>query len=180
MDILVEFVQIIIRLIMTLLLFRFLMQWSGVSFYNPVAEMIVRFSEPFTKALRLIVPRSRRYDWSSLLAMLLLATAFWLIYFAIIDAGSNRFGSVFTRSLGSVLNVALTTLLFTLIIRIISSWFAVNGINPALDFIHQLTDPILLPFRRIIPQSGGFDFSPLIPLLIIWFALRILQEYFLI
>jgi len=178
MDILLEFVQLIVRLIMTLLIFRFWMQWAGVNFYNPIAQLVVRFSEPMTHAIRRIFPQNRRYDWASLIASLLLAILLYLLYFAMLDFNLARIETIFIRSLLLVLNVTLSTLFFTLIIRAIASWIAVNGNNPALDLINQLTDPLLFPIRRIIPPSGGLDFSPMILMMIVWFAIRILQHYF--
>jgi YggT family protein len=180
MPILVELIQLIVRLIMTLLIFRFWMQWAGVNFYNPIAQLIVRFTEPMTKFLRGTLPRGRRYDWGSLIAIFILAVAMWLLHFAMIDFSLVRVESIFSRSLVFVLNVTLSTLFFTLIIRAIASWVAVAGNNPALELIIQLTDPLLTPIRRIIPPSGGLDFSPLILMLIIWLAMRILQQYFLV
>jgi YggT family protein len=36
------------------------------------------------------------------------------------------------------------------------------------DFLYRATEPALRPIRRILPNFGGLDFSPLILLLVIW------------
>ena len=68
-------------------------------------------------------------------------------------------------------------LLFTLAIfaRVILS-FAVYFIRPphplllvTLDnFVTSITEPVLAPIRRMLPNMGGFDFSPMVVLVILW------------
>ncbi|MCB8942181.1 MAG: YggT family protein [Ardenticatenaceae bacterium] len=45
--------------------------------------------------------------------------------------------------------------------------------GPIMRFVYQITEPILEPIRRVIPPSGGLDFSPMIVL----FILAILQRF---
>ena len=55
-----------------------------------------------------------------------------------------------------------------IVMRIIFSWF-MSFMNPVMRFLMRLTDPILVPFRRLMPPVMMFDISPIIVLLIIWF-----------
>jgi YggT family protein len=55
----------------------------------------------------------------------------------------------------------LRLFVFAIIVRVILSWIAPQGYNPALAIIHTLTEGILRPFRRVIPPLGGLDLSPL-------------------
>jgi YggT family protein len=36
------------------------------------------------------------------------------------------------------------------------------------DFLYRATEPVLRPIRRILPNLGGLDFSPVIVLIVIW------------
>ena len=55
-----------------------------------------------------------------------------------------------------------------LFVRIISSWLHPDPYNPIVRFLHAVTDPILVPLRRIIPPLGGMiDISPLVAFLVI-------------
>lgn len=68
----------------------------------------------------------------------------------------------------------LQVYLLVLIGRIILSWFPVQpGTTMAsiADVLHQLTDPVLLPLRRVIPPLGMLDLSPLV----VFIAINILQ-----
>ena len=58
-------------------------------------------------------------------------------------------------------------------IRILLTWFPnINWYNQPFAFLKQVSDPILLPFRAIIPSFGGLDFSPIIA----FFAIDIIRR----
>ncbi|MBI1279337.1 MAG: YggT family protein [Anaerolineaceae bacterium] len=55
-----------------------------------------------------------------------------------------------------------------LLARIILSWFPnVDRSNPIIQFLFDITEPVLRPIRDMLPSGGMFDFSPLIVFLII-------------
>ena len=72
-----------------------------------------------------------------------------------------------------------------LIINIILSWLtAFNIVNANNKFVYtildasfKLTDPLLNPIRKIIPNIAGLDFSPIILFLILGFLRNLLREY---
>jgi YggT family protein len=80
-----------------------------------------------------------------------------------------------------IIDMLLWLMTIIIIAQAILSWLvAFNVINTHNDFVRQLlyaldrlTDPIYRPIRRILPDFGGIDFSPMVILLII-FALRTL------
>ena len=51
--------------------------------------------------------------------------------------------------------------------RVLMSWFDPSRSNQVSRFLIQATEPILAPVRRLLPQSGMFDFSAMIVLLIL-------------
>jgi len=79
--------------------------------------------------------------------------------------------------LGQVLDLLLTTFLILLFVRAIISWVNPDPYNPIVRFLIASTDPILRPIQKIIPPiGGGFDLSPLIALLIIYFLKAALAQ----
>ena len=78
-------------------------------------------------------------------------------------------------SLIQVLIILLTVLWWVIIIQAIMSWLiAFNVVNLHNDFVRsiyhaldRLTEPLYRPIRRIMPDFGGIDFSPLVILLLI-------------
>ncbi len=66
---------------------------------------------------------------------------------------------------------ALVPVFFGLLISIIFSWIAPQSRHPILLLIHQLMEPALAPFRRLIPPMGGLDITPIFAFL----AINVLQ-----
>ena len=50
-------------------------------------------------------------------------------------------------------------------------------IRVVVDFLYRITEPVLRPIRRFLPNLGGIDISPVIALLLIIFAQHLLKEY---
>ncbi|HYJ30792.1 MAG TPA: YggT family protein [Allosphingosinicella sp.] len=84
-------------------------------------------------------------------------------------------------ALFGIVDMLLRVLTWIIIIQAVLSWLvAFNVINTHSDFMRnllyalgRLTEPLYRPIRRILPDFGGVDLSPLVLLLIIY-ALRIL------
>ena len=91
----------------------------------------------------------------------------------------------------NILQLLLTVLTWIIIAQVIISWlFAFNVINPHSGFMRSLVDaldkitaPLYRPIRRILPDFGGIDFSPLVVLILIQIIKKLLagvvaQYYF--
>ncbi len=65
----------------------------------------------------------------------------------------------------------LLSQLFSLLIlaRILMSWMQIDRYNPVVKLIFDITEPILAPIRRLLPQAGMFDFSPMVAILLMEF-----------
>lgn len=64
-----------------------------------------------------------------------------------------------------IVSLIYQALWFLMLIRAIMSWFNPDPYNPLVRLVIQLTDPILLPFRRVIPPVGMFDISFIVALI---------------
>lgn len=64
------------------------------------------------------------------------------------------------RALFDLINILI-------IIRIVLSWIRPDPSSPVVGFIYQLSEPLLAPFKRLIPvTAGGLDFSPLLAIIV--------------
>ncbi len=61
--------------------------------------------------------------------------------------------------------------------RVIASWIVQNPYNPIYRFLFSMTEPILGPIRRMMPNMG-LDFSPIVAYLLLNIAQRILASLF--
>lgn len=54
-----------------------------------------------------------------------------------------------------------------IIIRIVLSWFRSSGMARFKFFLKDITDPILVPFQKIIPRLGMIDISPIVAIIVV-------------
>ena len=83
----------------------------------------------------------------------------------------------------AVLQVALAILFvikWLVIIAAVISWVSPDPRNPIVQFLYRTTNPILRPFRKILPPSktGGIDLSPILVILVILFLQVFLRSLF--
>jgi YggT family protein len=69
----------------------------------------------------------------------------------------------------------LQVLLIAILVRAVLSFFPVDPSNPIIRILYEITEPVLAPFRRVIPRIGMFDLSPLAAMLVIQFILSNLR-----
>jgi YggT family protein len=70
----------------------------------------------------------------------------------------------------------LADILYVLILAgIVVSWLNLSPWNPIVRWLRRIVDPILRPFRRILPAFGGIDFSPRLAIQVIFFVARLVQ-----
>ncbi|WP_127143698.1 YggT family protein [Pelagibacterium montanilacus] len=74
-------------------------------------------------------------------------------------------------------DLVLNLIIMVIIAQVIVSWLlAFNILNMSNQFVatianalHQITDPLLRPIRRVLPSFGGLDISPIVLFLVIYF-----------
>lgn len=67
----------------------------------------------------------------------------------------------------------LTIFQLILLARILVSWFPnIDRYNPIIRLLYDVTEPVLRPIRQALPQTYGFDFSPLI----VFIAISLIQQ----
>lgn len=89
------------------------------------------------------------------------------------------------RALLDVILVILQMYWWVVLAMIIMSWLiSFNVINTRNNFVaavwrilNQLTEPVLRPIRRYMPNFGGLDLSPLVLFLIIFLIQRVIMYY---
>jgi YggT family protein len=80
-----------------------------------------------------------------------------------------------TQLLYNVIGFVELALTVLIIARIAVSWLGLSPWHPVVRWLRIIVDPILAPFRRILPSFSGIDFSPILAIVVIYFVARILQ-----
>lgn len=81
--------------------------------------------------------------------------------------------------MGAILNLVVLVLQiyqFVLLARVLISWFPdIDRSNPLVQFLFDITEPVLRPVRQMLPQTGMMDFSPLVVFLGIYVLMMVLR-----
>ena len=73
-------------------------------------------------------------------------------------------------SVATIMDYILTIANWLIIIRALISWVNPDPSNMIVQFLYKATEPLLAPFRRLIPTyTIGIDISPIFALIFIWF-----------
>ncbi len=76
----------------------------------------------------------------------------------------------FFQALAEVFRFLIEILWWLIVVRALLSWVSPDPSNPIVQFIERATEPVLAPFRRLVPSHRiGLDLSPLIALLFLYF-----------
>lgn len=163
-------VQAIITLATFAFLLRFILQAVRADFYNPITQAIVRITDPVLKPARKVIPPISGLDVASLVLTLLLQFALVFVLFS----GVSPLTAAVLASF-RLLRLVLDIYFWALIIIVVISWIAPGSRHPGADLLHQVTEPLLAPFRRLIPPMGGLDFS----VMVVFLVLVMVREYLL-
>jgi YggT family protein len=136
------------------------------NFYNPLCQFIVKATQPLLKPLRRVIPSMFGLDMSSLvlaliIQMLLIAVILLLKGFMV------DWLFLVPWALIALFSLFLNIIFWAMIISVILSWVAPGSHNPGAELVAQITEPVLAPFRRIIPNLGGLDISPIFAFIVI-------------
>ena len=82
--------------------------------------------------------------------------------------------------MGSIISLLASLVsLYSVIIfvRVLLTWIpGLDPYNPIVQFLHQITDPVMEPARRIIPPIGMIDISPIVVMVVMSILAQILQD----
>ena len=162
-DIGLTIVQPLFSLAMLLIAVRFLAQLCGVSGYNPVSMTLRRVTNVIVLPLSRLLPSGNRFSPGALVALILIQVVFIALMFTLegrLDA-FNVLQALIWAAIGCA-SLLVNIIFYSVIAMIVVSFLAPQSSNPAVEFIWELTEPVMAPLRRILPPMGGLDFSPII------------------
>ena len=145
--------------------------------FNPYSQAILRATNWLVSPLRNVIKPSNRLDWPSLIACWLTALVFLLVtWFLLVGQlpAVNALPRSLIAALLTVAKWAFNIVLWVTLIQAILSW--VNPMAPVMPLLHTLTAPLLDPIRRLMPNLGGLDLSPLVLLILAQVAIMVLQR----
>ncbi len=160
--------------VILLVVARLIVHYADVNPFSRTAITIRQFSEPLVTPVRAIL-LSYRLDpklapFVTILIAILIGWLILQVVGSVIFTTRGIFVSLQRGALISLIGYVLFGVLavysLLIIARVIFSW-GMNYGHPVMRFLIRTTDPILVPFRRIIPRLGMFDISPIVVLIIL-------------
>ena len=149
---------------------RFLLQLVQADFYNPISQFVVKATAPVLNSLRPLLPKSKQWDIAALIVIVLLQLL-TMTLLALIKTHSTLpplllvFSAVF-----QLLFMVAEFYFWLLLISVVLSWIS-PGYSPFGALIAQLGEPVLAPFRKILPPMGGLDLS----IILVFLAIQVVQ-----
>jgi YggT family protein len=146
---------------------RLLLQWAAVDKRNPLVQFILRITNPLVIPLRRLLPAIGRFDTATIVALLGLQVLGTALLVRIGCVGDAAVWQVLALAMLSVVKLALGVVTWAIILYVVLSWVSPGGYNPGAALVAAVVEPVLAPFRRLIPPIGGLDLSPLFALIAI-------------
>ena len=169
-------VKTLAQLYLLLLLLRFWLPLMRADFRNPVAQGILRITSPLIIPVRRIVPPIGRLDTSTIMVAYVLELLLILVLLAIRGLSVNTLPIAIT-AIFELAVLSLNLFFFVILIKVILSWVAPHNYNPITALLNTMAEPVLRPFRRIVPAVGGFDISPIFAIILLKATEIVLQTY---
>ena len=154
-------------LYLLIVLLRFVLQLVRANFYNPLCQFIVKATQPLLKPVRRIIPSLFGLDMSSLVLAILVQLALMALTLLLTYGTTGNFVQLLIWSIIGVTALFLKIFFFALIISVILSWVAPGSHNPGAELVNQICEPALAPFRRLLPNLGGLDISPILAFMVL-------------
>lgn len=158
-------------LYMIVVALRLLMPWIHWPSNQPLTQMVIRATQPLVQPLRKVLPAIGKLDTAVLLLLIAIALLKLILISALLGNVPNILALI-PFTLAEVFKLFITLFTVTIIIEVVLSWLTPQGsYNPMTELLVRLNAPLLNPVRRILPDMGGIDLSPLIVII----GLQVLQ-----
>lgn len=170
-----DIINTLLGLYATIVMLRFILQLVKADFYNPISQGIVKMTSPILVPLRRAIPGL----WGLDLAALVLVLAIHLITVSLTTAlhGFNPFDNLGILAVYSLLKLVtgfMNVFTFCLVASIVLSFVAPMSNHPAAILVYQIAEPMMAPFRKIIPPMGGIDISPIFVFLALGVIIKVI------
>jgi YggT family protein len=162
-------IQFVFGALIALIVLRVLLQWVRANFYNPICQFIYKATNPVLMPLRKVIPAWRNLDIAGIVLAWLATGLKLVLLYATVGQTLGVLGLV-VLALADLVDFVLLLYIVLVLVRVVLSFVGADSYHPVVPLVMQLTEPILKPFRRLIPNVGGIDFSPMVLLLVITLA----------
>lgn len=165
-------IQFAFGAIVALLILRMLAEAVRADFYNPICQFLYRCTNPVLTPLKRAIPNFRRINIAALLLAWLAETIKNLLEYLTVGLRPALPG-LLLLGVADLLDFLAVLYLLMILAWALLSFVTLDARHPLTPLLGRLVEPVLRPFRRLLPAPGGLDLSPMVAMLAI-LVLRIL------
>ena len=162
-------IQFVFGALISLIVLRVMLQWVRANFYNPICQFLYKTTNPVLMPLRKVIPAWRNLDIAGIVLAWLI-TAIKLVLLAATLGQTLGVLGLGVLAFGDLVDFVLLLYIVLVLARVVISLVGADSYHPIVPLVTQVTEPVLKPFRRILPNLAGIDFSPMLVLLVIMLA----------
>jgi YggT family protein len=152
--------EFILNSFFMVLILRVWLQLVRADFYNPISQFIVKVTNPVVIPARRIIPSVGNIDLATVVLAYLVAIMKIVVMTYTPETPIDILGYMIYGGLFVIKQTGFL-LFMSMLIMAIMSW-VVQGYNPTMMILQQLTEPFLRPIRKVIPPIAGLDLSIII------------------
>ena len=158
------------------IMLRLILQMVRADFYNPVSRFIIKITNPPLKPLRRFIPGFAGIDMASVLVMMVLQMLEIFIITLMRHFPSPDILGLTLYAFVELISLGFYVFLFSIFILALLSWVNPGQYNPVNNLLHQITEPVLRPARKLLPPMSGMDLSPMIAMIGLWLIKLLLLD----
>lgn len=164
----IEFlINVIFSFYILAVMVRFLMQLVRADFRNPLAQALVKITNPPLIPLRRVLPGVGGIDMASI-ALMLALQLLSLVLVGLLKGGAIPIAALTVLSFAYLLDLLINVFIYSILILVVVSWINPGSYNPVLGMLHTMTEPVMRPARRLIKPIGGLDLSPMVAMVLLY------------
>ncbi len=167
---LVFVINTVLNLFTACILLRFLMQQVRADFYNPLAQVVMKLTNPLLLPLRRFIRPWNRIDTAALVLVFVVQLLNVVVVTFLANLLSYELhytpGYLLMWTLLKLAYILVNLYVFSIMLEAVLSWFS-QGRSSIDSILRPLNAPLLRPVRRLLPPTSGLDFSPLVILLLL-------------
>lgn len=153
-------------LVILVVMLRLMLQWVRTDFHNPVAQFILKVTNPMVVPLRRVIPSIGRIDMATVVALFVLQIIAVILIQMLYGRELSPLGLV-VMTCGELIGLVFNVYLFAILIQVILSWVSPGNPSPISYLLYDLTSPVMMPARRILKPIHGFDLSPMLAMIVL-------------
>ncbi|WP_374294114.1 YggT family protein [Acinetobacter sp.] len=170
--------NVLLNVVILLVFLRFLMQLAGINFFNPVVQSTIKATK-FVDVLNRSLPKPAkgRINLAALILLIILylvkvsvlsnmglGITIFEVHYKNLASGAD---SLLLGTLMAVTDGVVSFCRYLIFAAIIMSWVVMftQKSGPFTEAIQELAEPLFAPFRKVMPNMGMIDLSPLLAIL---------------